>query len=54
MNFKESRTGCQCGLLYAEETCQTNSRQIFSKPLKTILQIWPTDVLLKCGHMLNV
>ena len=54
MNFKETWIGCRYRLLYAKETRKTHSGQIFSRPPKTILQIWPTDIFLQCVYMLHV
>jgi hypothetical protein len=53
MNFKEIKRGCQYRLLYAKETRKTHSRQIFSRPPKIILQIWPTDIFLQRVLMLH-
>jgi len=45
MNFKQTRQDVDMVCFMVKKHVKTHSVQMFSKPPKTTLQIWPIDIL---------
>jgi len=45
MNFKHTRQDVDTVCFMVKKHVKTHSVQMFSRPSKTTLQIWPTDIL---------
>jgi len=45
MNFKQTRENVDMVCFMLKKHVKTHSVQMFSRPLKTTLQIWPIDIL---------
>jgi hypothetical protein len=53
MNFKQTRQDVDMVCFILKKHVKTHSVQIFSRPPKTKLQIWPTEMLLQTINMLH-
>ena len=53
MNFKETREDVDMVCFMLKKHVKSHSRQMFSRPPKTILQIWHTDIFLQSVNMLH-
>jgi len=54
MNFKQTRQDVDTVCFMVKKHVKTHSVQMFSRPPKTTLQIWPTDIFLQSVNMLVV
>ena len=54
MNFKQTREDVDTVCCMVKKHVKTHSVQTFSRPSKTTLQIWPTDIFLQSVNMLVV
>jgi hypothetical protein len=54
MNFKETIQGVDTVCCMLKKHVKTHSVQLFSRPPKTILKIWPTDIFFQSVNMLHV
>jgi hypothetical protein len=54
MNFKQTRQDVDTVCFMVKKHIKTHSVQMFSRPPKTILQIWPTDISLQSVNLLMV
>jgi hypothetical protein len=53
MNLKENRQDVNMVNFMLKKHVKTHSGQMFSRPPKTILQIWPTDIFLQSVNTLH-
>jgi hypothetical protein len=54
MNFKASRQDVDMVCCLLKKHVKTHSGEMFSRPSKTILKIWLTDIFLQSVYMLHV
>jgi len=54
MNFNRLGQDVDMVCCMPKKHVKTHSGQMFSRPPKTILQIWPTDIFLQSVNMLHV
>jgi hypothetical protein len=54
MKFKQTRQDVDMVCFMLKKHVKTHSGQMFSRPPKTTLQIWPIDMCLKTVNMLHV
>jgi len=53
MNYKQTRQDVDIVRFMLKKHIKTHSGQIFCRPPKTILQIWPTDIFFQTVNMLH-
>jgi hypothetical protein len=54
MNFKQTRQDVDMVCFMLKKHVETHSVQMFSRPPKTTLQIWPNDIFLHSVNVLHV